>query len=54
MGSTHTWCTAPLRCKAIASAQLKVDAATLGQLLADVLPEAWTAPRGVQQLRARV
>ena len=40
----------PLRCKAIASARLKndkVDAAILAQLLrADLLPEAWIAPRG--------
>ncbi len=39
----------PLRCKAIASARLKndkVDAAILGQLLrADLLPEAWIAPK---------
>jgi hypothetical protein len=39
----------PSRCKAIASARLKndkVDAATLAQLLrADLLPEAWIAPR---------
>jgi transposase len=46
----------PLRCKAIASARLKndkVDAAILGQLLrADLLPEAWIAPKEVRQLRA--
>jgi transposase len=46
----------PLRCKAIASARLKndkVDAAILAQLLrADLLPEAWIAPREVRQLRA--
>jgi transposase len=46
----------PLRCKAIASARLKndkVDAAILAQLLrADLLPEAWIAPRPVRQLRA--
>jgi transposase len=46
----------PLRCKAIASARLKndkVDAAILGQLLrADLLPEAWIAPRDVRELRA--
>jgi transposase len=46
----------PLRCKAIASARLKndkVDAATLGQLLrADLLPEAWIAPKDVRELRA--
>jgi transposase len=46
----------PLRCKAIASARLKndrVDAATLAQLLrADLLPEAWIAPKQVRQLRA--
>jgi transposase len=46
----------PLQCKAIASARLKndkVDAATLAQLLrADLLPEAWIAPREVRQLRA--
>jgi len=46
----------PLRCKAIASAQLKndkVDAAILAQLLrADLLPEAWIAPPAVRQLRA--
>jgi Transposase len=39
----------PSRCKAIASARLKndkVDARTLAQLLrADLLPEAWIAPR---------
>jgi hypothetical protein len=39
----------PSRCKAIAAARLKndkVDAATLAQLLrADLLPEAWIAPR---------
>jgi transposase len=48
----------PLRCKAIASARLKndkVDAAILAQLLrADLLPEAWIAPRGVRDLRALV
>jgi transposase len=46
----------PLRCKAIASARLKndkVDAAILGQLLrADLLPEAWIAPKEVRELRA--
>jgi len=46
----------PLRCKAIASARLKndkVDAAILGQLLrADLLPEAWIAPKDVRELRA--
>src|SRR5918995_5831597 len=46
----------PLRCKAIASARLKndkVDAAALGQLLrADLLPEAWIAPKDVRELRA--
>jgi transposase len=46
----------PLRCKAIASARLKndkVDTATLAQLLrADLLPEAWIAPKDVRQLRA--
>ncbi len=46
----------PTRCKAIASARLKndkIDAATLAQLLrADLLPEAWTAPPPVRQLRA--
>jgi len=46
----------PLRCKAIASAQLKndkVDAAILARLLrADLLPEAWIAPAEVRQLRA--
>jgi transposase len=46
----------PLRCKAIASARLKndkVDAAILAQLLrADLLPEAWIAPKDVRELRA--
>jgi hypothetical protein len=46
----------PLRCKAIASAQLtsdKVDATALTQLLrADFLPEAWIAPPQMRQLRA--
>ena len=46
----------PLRCKAIASARLnndKVDAAILAQLLrADLLPEAWIAPKEVRELRA--
>jgi transposase len=46
----------PSRCKAIASARLKndkVDARTLAQLLrADLLPEAWIAPRQVRDLRA--
>jgi len=48
----------PSRCKAIAAARLKndkVDAATLAQLLrADLLPEAWIAPRQVRDLRARL
>jgi transposase len=48
----------PLRCKAIASARLKndkVDAAILAQLLrADLLPEAWIAPKPVRQLRAQL
>ena len=43
-------------CKAIASARLKndkVDARTLAHLLrADLLPEAWIAPRAVRDLRA--
>jgi transposase len=43
-------------CKAIASARLKndkVDARTLAHLLrADLLPEAWIAPREVRDLRA--
>jgi len=46
----------PSRCKAIASARLKNDKAgaeILAQLLrADLLPEAWTAPPAVRQLRA--
>ena len=46
----------PLRCKAIASARLnndKVDAAILAQLLrADLLPEAWIAPKEIGELRA--
>jgi transposase len=45
----------PLRCKAIASARLKndkVDARTLAHLLrADLLPEAWIAPKEVRELR---
>jgi hypothetical protein len=45
----------PSRCEAIAAARRKndkVDAATLAQLLrADPLPEAWTAPRQVRDLR---
>ena len=46
----------PAGCKAIASARLKndkVDARTLAQLLrADLLPEAWLAPKEVRDLRA--
>ena len=46
----------PLGCKAIASARLKndkVDARTLAHLLrADLLPEAWIAPKEVRDLRA--
>src|SRR5260370_1235729 len=46
----------PLQCKEIVSARLKndkVDAAILAQLRrADLLPEAWTAPPAVRQLRA--
>jgi transposase len=45
----------PLQCKAIASARLttRAGAAILAQLLrADLLPEAWTAPAEVRQLRA--
>ena len=46
----------PLRCKAIASARLKndkVDAATLAHLLrADLLAEAWIAPKEVRDQRA--
>lgn len=45
----------PSRCKAIASARLKndkVDARTIAQLLrADILPEAWIAPKKVRDLR---
>jgi transposase len=45
----------PLRTKAIASARVKtdaVDACTLAQLLrADLLPEAYIAPRGLRDLR---
>jgi transposase len=45
----------PLRTKAIASARVKtdaVDARTLAQLLrADLLPEAYVAPRGLRDLR---
>jgi transposase len=45
----------PLRTKAIASARVKtdsVDATTLAQLLrADLLPEAYIAPRGLRDLR---
>ena len=48
----------PLRVKAIASARLKndrVDSETLGHLSrCDLLPEAWMAPEGIQQLRLRV
>jgi transposase len=45
----------PLRAKAIASARVKtdaIDACTLAQLLrADLLPEAYIAPRGLRDLR---
>jgi transposase len=48
----------PLRCKAIASARLKndkVDARTLAHLLrADLLPEAWIAPKQVRDLRTKL
>jgi transposase len=48
----------PLRCKAIASARLKndkVDARTLAHLLrADLLPEAWIAPKEVRDLRTKL
>ncbi|MDQ3646159.1 MAG: IS110 family transposase [Actinomycetota bacterium] len=48
----------PSNCKAIASARLKndkVDARTLAHLLrADLLPEAWIAPREVRELRQLV
>jgi transposase len=46
----------PAGCQAIASARLKndrIDARTLAHLLrADLLPEAWMAPREVRELRA--
>jgi transposase len=48
----------PLRCKASASARLnndKVDARTLAHLVrADLLPDAWIAPKEVRDLRTKL